>query len=1095
MTTTREAINGKPYEENPYVRFGEEGVTLARPGRGSLLHSRTAVCMRKKIFALSSLIISSCHMLSAETYTWTGAGEGGNWNDRQNWSPATGCPNSGDTAVFAASANITSAISLSEGVLNIQLQSGVTNDFSGVISGPGGISVTGANIREGIDKLIGGSATWRSAVRLNAANTFSGGISGTNVALEGWNTAAFGAENSGVSVGGTGWLGFCAAGDWRRYSYVIENFESLGMSVYFSESAEIYGTFMENGITANMPRLFLVTAKSSPDVVIHGDMELPSIVLLPNIYGLTRHLKIDGILNVKGIRGGAWIGGANGYLWLTKPGGFYGSASIGYSVQFKCLAENVLDGNAVVLWDGYRSERLSDDERVGNLDLNGFSQKAVALSTTQDQYAMTGDSYLRNTSSSSATLTLQGATQDYLANCAIKDPLSIVWNPEMAVTQTVHGIKDHTMSGGIAVSNGAFRITGPAGFAQVSHIDIAAGASFVCGATTAGALAGVSCISIGAGGSFIVDDGAANPFPKASASLDIDSSAEIAVPSTMTLAVATLAVGGVPYGHGTYSSDPSAPNHLPQLKGGVITVSSDIALDTVEAVWTADGANPENPSDAGNWSWEDAGVPPLAVGSLYPKFADDGERITIDDNADFKGIRFAGAAGRFDIAGPGMLTVRSLGITADAQRTNRIDAHVRCLGSQKWTVGAGSVLEIGGGISDIGGGAELVKDGKGRLILDSPSEFTGPVTLGDGSSNAGEIMVTAATNALGLASDHPLTINSIKGSSPAQGVFRLACTTGVCHVERPVVFKNSDIQYAFRSESYTTNVFTRPLVADGTLRFFFDKYSEVICLGGGSFGGWTCFSGDGRAKWIFRETPVSFNYLYMSAGSRLHLDVASNHVGGVEFPSSGVNELFAEVPFALASDVTKISFSNSGSRINISGGDQRVGSFKTMSGGAVTSSVPAVLEVTQTVDITNDGVYFLGAAGLFKLGAGRLTFPLSQTSSGAVGVGEGTLAFTDGATWANSTNITVNGTGVLEISSSETFSPNCEMHISGNGKVRIAAGVVQRVRHLYIDGKPVGVGGLFGGVDSSGDKRFSGYLEGKGLLKVKGIGSCRIIIR
>ncbi|MBQ9741021.1 MAG: hypothetical protein IJV91_08795, partial [Kiritimatiellae bacterium] len=157
MTTTREAINGKPYEENPHVRFDEEGAALATPGHGFLHCSRTADCMRKKIFALSSLIISSCHMLSAETYTWTGAGEGGNWNDRQDWSPATGCPNSGDTAVFAASANITSAISLSEGVLNIQLQSGVTNDFSGVISGPGGISVTGANIREGIDRLIGGS--------------------------------------------------------------------------------------------------------------------------------------------------------------------------------------------------------------------------------------------------------------------------------------------------------------------------------------------------------------------------------------------------------------------------------------------------------------------------------------------------------------------------------------------------------------------------------------------------------------------------------------------------------------------------------------------------------------------------------------------------------------------------------------------------------------------------------------------------------------------------------------------------------------------------------------------------------------------------
>ena len=82
----------------------------------------------------------------------------------------------------------------------------------------------------------------------------------------------------------------------------------------------------------------------------------------------------------------------------------------------------------------------------------------------------------------------------------------------------------------------------------------------------------------------------------------------------------------------------------------------------------------------------------------------------------------------------------------------------------------------------------------------------------------------------------------------------------------------------------------------------------------------------------------------------------------------------------------------------------------------------------------------------------------------------------------------VNGTGVLEISSSNTFSSNCEMRISDGGKVRIGSGVVQKVHRLYIDGRPVGKRGLYGGAESSGNKRYADYLEGEGLLEVKGCG-------
>jgi hypothetical protein len=47
---------------------------------------------------------------------------------------------------------------------------------------------------------------------------------------------------------------------------------------------------------------------------------------------------------------------------------------------------------------------------------------------------------------------------------------------------------------------------------------------------------------------------------------------------------------------------------------------------------------------------------------------------------------------------------------------------------------------------------------------------------------------------------------------------------------------------------------------------------------------------------------------------------------------------------------------------------------------------------------------------------------------------------------------------------------------------------VQKVYRLYIDGRTVGKSGLYGGAESSGNKRYADYLEGEGLLEVKGCG-------
>src|SRR5208282_2222860 len=49
------------------------------------------------VFALLSLCTASA---LATTYTWTGNGSPANWSQTNNWSPATGVPTTGDTAII-----------------------------------------------------------------------------------------------------------------------------------------------------------------------------------------------------------------------------------------------------------------------------------------------------------------------------------------------------------------------------------------------------------------------------------------------------------------------------------------------------------------------------------------------------------------------------------------------------------------------------------------------------------------------------------------------------------------------------------------------------------------------------------------------------------------------------------------------------------------------------------------------------------------------------------------------------------------------------------------------------------------------------------
>ena len=51
--------------------------------------------VKKMIGAFASLAWMLCLCAHAGSYTWTGGGAAGNWNDADNWSPSTGTPGVG----------------------------------------------------------------------------------------------------------------------------------------------------------------------------------------------------------------------------------------------------------------------------------------------------------------------------------------------------------------------------------------------------------------------------------------------------------------------------------------------------------------------------------------------------------------------------------------------------------------------------------------------------------------------------------------------------------------------------------------------------------------------------------------------------------------------------------------------------------------------------------------------------------------------------------------------------------------------------------------------------------------------------------------
>jgi hypothetical protein len=171
-----------------------------------------------------------------------------------------------------------------------------------------------------------------------------------------------------------------------------------------------------------------------------------------------------------------------------------------------------------------------------------------------------------------------------------------------------------------------------------------------------------------------------------------------------------------------------------------------------------------------------------------------------------------------------------------------------------------------------------------------------------------------------------------------------------------------------------------------------------------------------------------------------------------------------------------------GASIDLNGFDQKIkrlkrgwdynGTYANQKDGysTVTSLTPASLEVTsdvnQQTDITHVSTYlytafrFTGAAGFHFSGTGDFGFTnITSTTVGQLRVSSGNVNIYAGGGWIATTNVLIEGTGILNVNKNvnnaalgpQLGESNCELVIAENGKLNVAEGETVTVKYFFIE--------------------------------------------
>ena len=538
-----------------------------------------------------------------------------------------------------------------------------------------------------------------------------------------------------------------------------------------------------------------------------------------------------------------------------------------------------------------------------------------------------------------------------------------------------------------------------------------------------------------------------------------------------------------------------------------LTGTGELFVAPARLEWT--GARDDNPETSSNWA-NGADKYVLTSGLSLAYFGEhDTEGVwNVADGYAFGGFDFSEHVTMFTFdktAPSGALALDSQGLVADEARAADSPAALTFNTPLSWT-GARTPLDIAENVNVTFNGPwcgvasqdqTIVKYGAGNVyVRGEHATYTGSLIISNGTVYAYGEEPFGPQNESGTA-----RIELNPTDTEAKKRLVLSGTT----IGKDIILNtSSSYRRGLVCAAGTTNVITGYLDGSGVCAMVIDKNAKLVLKGGyGEADRATSFYANwgGSGTLAIENKPMYIGMLEGGLGN-LHISVPGNKIEAMRawhktdnYYPHGVN-LTVDCDWAF--DLKNAIFCTKGT-IDFRGTSQRLGAIYN-EGTYISQTGPATLYLAATNSISasfnrlaappSPGD-FAGQFSLVVEAARDFTFAITEravSATGTVAVTSGTLAFVNGASWLNATNVTVSGSGRLEINQSETFGRKSNFDLSG-GTLALADGVVQKAQFLYVDGVKMPLG-VYGASDNAAIAQSfrTPYIAGSGVLEVMGDG-------
>ena len=667
------------------------------------------------------------------------------------------------------------------------------------------------------------------------------------------------------------------------------------------------------------------------------------------------------------------------------------------------------------------------------------------------------------TSSYGLNLTFTGTptVEDMVFTGTFYGSAGLVWNPAAANYTFSFKKATHQTTGLIAISNGVVRACDGARFPNLTRVNVDGANSRFRVETTGG-------------------------FPMPSATIALSNGGKVALASGVKMTASAVTVDGAAVAAGLYHGAGAAPilgsTEASWIDGaGYVAVGLAAAAQT-SATWTGAGADTLS-GTAANWS---GAAPTLTDGSAFVTVTG-GTGFTAEDNAWLDGFDLTGVSSfAVGAAADKELWLGSGGIRG-GNGTYSIDAPISVAAPQTWNFSNGATVNFNapfvGGIDT----CEVYVNGTGSVF--NVNSSLGPKNFQVGFKQRNTVNIAAGvTNNADIflynesSSGYQDVINTLikfKGGAPI-------VMNGFLHNTniswRLNFAANADVtfncEFLNHGSTYFSGIganarvrFNKPFLARNSfLPNNFDSTAvielnaEGNCLGHAN--PWTVTDGHGpfQSGTIRTLVPYALKDFLVPAGTFVYNGSAASEAQGGRFFMTGNavldlygNDQSLQILYAAGGTVTSAADArmtlNDDSTWTSATAKKTRADYATWAGGA------GLVFNGKSADWPRYMMKVSSTTGRLEVVQGRLVFPSASGDALVTSIGsESATSVARPATnagWPNCSEATVRG-GTLEIEHSNTFGKQTVVKFEETdgayGKIKLAAGVSQRVGSLWVDG-------------------------------------------